>query len=124
MGKKERERTLSGPNNAARVGRWCENARERAERTRTSERGKRSFPSERYRVRFSVVFRRSFLMHPLSLYHRRRRAHRSPSLPIAPSENCHAARARALGFIDTFNICSRSLCYSSPDVNNNRASHP
>lgn len=47
-----------------------------------------------------------------------------PSLPIAPSENCHAARARALGFIDTFNICSRSLCYSSPDVNNNRASHP
>lgn len=48
----------------------------------------------------------------------------SPSLPIAPSKNCHAARTRAFGFIDTFNICSRSLCYSSSDVNNNRASHP
>jgi len=85
-GKKERGRSVWAEQCSTR--RWCENARERAKRTRANERGKRSV--QHYRVRFSVVFRRSFLMHSLSLHHRRRRAHhphhphhhphRSPSL--------------------------------------------
>lgn len=86
--KKERGRSVWAEQCSTR--RWCENARERAKRTRANERGKRSV--QHYRVRFSVVFNALSLAAPPPST-RPSPPSPPPSLPIAPSENCHVARA-------------------------------